>query len=215
MNHYEPLKHRQRLERDHYPQNLSIRIHRSLSWLQRAEMCDDNDGKFIFLWIAFNAAYAQEYEHKAGVFERQLYQQFIEKLIECDSQQRLFSIVWEEYSSAIRVILDNEFILHAYWEFQAGRMNEQEWKAQRASAKVAANKALSQQDTATVLAIVFARLYTLRNQLIHGGATCNSSANRQQLKDCTGLLNKIIPTIIEIMMDSADTLWGDPVYPLV
>ena len=31
-----------------------------LSWLHRAEQCEDEDGRFIFLWIAFNAAYAQD-----------------------------------------------------------------------------------------------------------------------------------------------------------
>ena len=34
MANYETLKARQRLERDRYPENLSIRVHRALSWLQ-------------------------------------------------------------------------------------------------------------------------------------------------------------------------------------
>lgn len=74
---------------------------------------------------------------------------------------------------------------------------------------------LSGGDTATVLSVVFSRLYTLRNQLMHGGATYNSSANRDQIRDCTALLEIVVPTIIEIMMDGAEELWGDAVYPLV
>lgn len=54
------LKDRHRAIRDGMPEALSLRIHRSLSWLQRAAQCDDPDGRFVFLWIAFNAAYAQE-----------------------------------------------------------------------------------------------------------------------------------------------------------
>lgn len=50
---------------------------------------------------------------------------------------------------------------------------------------------------------------------MHGGATYNSSANRDQIRDCTALLESVVPTIIEIMMDGADELWGDAVYPLV
>lgn len=50
---------------------------------------------------------------------------------------------------------------------------------------------------------------------MHGGATYNSSANRQQLKDCTEMLQILVPTIIEIMMNHPESLWGDPVYPLV
>jgi hypothetical protein len=55
---YNTLKNRQRQERDNYPDNLGLRVHRALSWLNRAEQEGDPDSRFIFLWIAFNAAYA-------------------------------------------------------------------------------------------------------------------------------------------------------------
>lgn len=54
---YERLKQRHRAERDGHHENLTLRVHRSLSWLNRAEQAEDLDGQFIFLWIAFNAAY--------------------------------------------------------------------------------------------------------------------------------------------------------------
>ena len=59
------------------------------------------------------------------------------------------------------------------------------------------------------------RLYTLRNQLVHGGATWDSEVNREQLRDCTAFLSKLVPVVIELMMDNPDTLWGDPVFPVV
>lgn len=54
--------------------NLRLRAHRALSWLDRTEQADDLDGSFIFLWIAFNAAYAAgidaSYAHvRAGNFQ--------------------------------------------------------------------------------------------------------------------------------------------------
>ncbi|WP_217533689.1 hypothetical protein [Vibrio metschnikovii] len=51
--------------------------------------------------------------------------------------------------------------------------------------------------------------------MIHGGATFGSSANRQQLPDCTSLLQHLVPTLITIMMNSKQAMWGEPVYPLV
>ncbi len=54
------LKARQRAERDQHAEGIALRTHRALSWLNRAELCDDKDGRFIFLWIAFNAAYAND-----------------------------------------------------------------------------------------------------------------------------------------------------------
>jgi hypothetical protein len=46
---FEQLKKRHREIRDHSPANLRLRVHRALSWLQRAEMAEDEDGRFIFL----------------------------------------------------------------------------------------------------------------------------------------------------------------------
>ncbi|WP_217517812.1 HEPN domain-containing protein [Vibrio metschnikovii] len=212
---FNTLKQRHRAERDQYPSALSIRVHRALSWLNKAEQCSDDDSAFLFLWIAFNSAYAQDFEQKSSFGERGLFQEFLSKLVELDKQQQLSAIVWEQYSGPIRCILDNEFILQAYWDYQAGRIDQESWKQARSKAKIAANQALSQNDTASVLSIVFARLYTLRNQMIHGGATFGSSANRQQLRDCTSLLQHLVPTLITIMMNSKQAMWGEPVYPLV
>ncbi|MNI92174.1 hypothetical protein D3C73_1499380 [compost metagenome] len=63
--------------------------------------------------------------------------------------------------------------------------------------------------------MLFNRIYTLRNQIMHGGATCDSSVNRPQLRDCSSLLGKLVPLIIELMLDNPDTLWGDACYPVV
>jgi hypothetical protein len=78
-----------------------------------------------------------------------------------------------------------------------------------------ASQALSTGNTPMLLGVVFNRLYTLRNQLIHGGATWNSKVNRKQLHDCVSLLHKFIPQIISLMMKHPDTLWGDACYPVV
>ena len=79
----------------------------------------------------------------------------------------------------------------------------------------AARLALGKQDTLTVLSIVLSRIYTLRNQLIHGGATWDSSVSREQLRDCTNFMAKLVPLVIEVMMDHPETLWGQGTYPVV
>ena len=212
---YQQLKERHRQERGSYPQALSLRVHRALSWLNKAEQCKDYDSKFIFLWIAFNAAYAQDFDSKQDFCERGLYQEFLAKIILLDTSKKLSEIVWYQYSKSIRLILNNEYIFHSFWKFQSGQITESQWKQEHSKAKAAANNALASGDTTTVLSILFSRLYTLRNQLLHGGATYNSQANREQLRDCTTLLSSIVPVIIELMMDGAEHIWGDAIYPLV
>jgi hypothetical protein len=84
-----------------------------------------------------------------------------------------------------------------------------------ADAKKAAQYALGHRDTVTVLSVALSRIYTLRNQLMHGGATWSSSVNRDQLRDCTNLMGKLVPLLIEIMLDHPETFWGDACYPVV
>lgn len=66
-----------------------------------------------------------------------------------------------------------------------------------------------------LLGVMFNRLYTLRNQLIHGGATWNGSVNRKQLRDCTQLLGSLVPILIQLMLDNPNTLWGEACYPVI
>ena len=94
-------------------------------------------------------------------------------------------------------------------------MTEEAWKESFARANKAAHVALGRLDTVTVLSIVLSRIYTLRNQLLHGGATWQSSVNREQLRDCAAFMAKLVPLVIEVMMDHPETLWGPGTYPVV
>ena len=75
--------------------------------------------------------------------------------------------------------------------------------------------AMQAQDSAQVLGKLFERLYVLRNQLVHGGATWNSSANREQVRDGAAILSFLMPIFIDIMMDHPEENWGQPYYPVV
>ena len=212
---YQSLKTRQRIERDAHHPNLAIRIHRALSWLQRAEQADDVDGRFVFLWIAFNAAYATDIDEQYRLSEQEAFKAFLHKLCVLDSEHVIEKLVWSEFSGSIRALLDNPYVFQSFWEFQNGKISEAEWEERLRNGKRAAHHALSERDTAKVLGILFNRIYTLRNQLMHGGATWNGRVNRTQLRDCTKLLGKLVPLIILLMLDNPDTLWGDACYPVV
>ena len=215
---YPTLKARHRLERDTHHVNLTLRVHRSLSWLQRAEQADDADGRFVFLWIAFNAAYATDIDENYRLSEQETFRAFLRKLCDLDQERQIEKLVWSEFSGSIRVLLDNQYVFQSFWDYQNGKITEQQWNdrftdgRRRAQAALAA---LAQRDTAEVLAVLFNRIYTLRNQFMHGGATWDSSINRPQLRDCSNLLGKLVPLVIELMLDNPDTLWGDACYPVV
>ena len=83
-------------------------------------------------------------------------------------------MIWTEFSSSIRVLMDNKFVYQPFWDQHNGLAGAEDWQSKFERAKVAAHKALTIHSTATILSIVLSRMYTLRNQLIHGGATWNS-----------------------------------------
>ena len=99
-------------------------------------------------------------------------------------------------------------MFQSFWDHKSGKIDESIWKSRFASGNRAAQVVLACGSTPARLGVLFNRLYILCNQLIHGGATWNGSVNREQMRDCTNLLGKLVPVIIESMMDRAETLWG-------
>lgn len=216
MRDYASLKAYHREHRDTFHINLSLRVHRALSWLNRAEQeADDPDAQFIFLWIAFNSCYAVEVDPRYRERAKRQIMLFFKKVSELDSEKELYDSIWKTYSGTIRALLDNYFVYQPFWDYHNSMNGTDDWKIGFEKAKAAARKGLQKQNTPRVLAILFDRLYTLRNQLVHGGATWNSAANRAQVKDCTALMATVVPIIIHVMMTHPNTLWGEPHYPVV
>lgn len=213
---HQQLKDHHRAIREGLPKGLNLRVHRALSWLNRAEQCsDDYDAQFIFLWIAFNAAYASEFSQTERLDEQSTFQGFLKKLVALDSAGQLERLIWDEFSGSIRLLLDNRYVTPEFWAYQRGEISQEQWQERFARSKAAATRAMGQRNTVSVLSVVLGRAYVLRNQLLHGGATWNSAVNREQVRDCATLMNTLLPLVIELMMNSGDTLWGDACYPVV
>lgn len=219
--HPESLKSKQRELREGFALPLGLRVHRAISWLRRAEFEEDDlDVRFILLWIGFNAGYAGDLDRaldgevKAGS-ERERFDKFFATLVEMDRGNRIYNAIWERFSQEIRLLLDNKFVFAPFWRHHAGEFGGAGWEVSFESARVAANRALAGKNTAVVLSILFDRLYVLRNQLVHGGATWDSSANRNQVRDGASLLGCLLPVFIDLMMDNPDAEWAMPMYPVV
>jgi hypothetical protein len=167
------------------------------------------------LWISFNAAYATDIDEQYRTTEKGMFELFFGKLVVLDTNQQLYNLVWSEFSGSIRLLLDNQYIYQPFWDYQNGRISDEVWKASFKKSKSQATVGLGNKNTTQVLSVMFRRIYTLRNQLMHGGSTWNSQANRSQVKDCTAILSKLVPIVIDLMMSHPNELWGDPFYPLV
>lgn len=208
------LKSRYREIRDGHPEPLRLRIHRALSWLERAEReMDDVDARFIFQWIALNAAYAREFSREET--ERGRARAFCETLVAVDAQMRLHDAMFRQFSGPIRTLIDNKFTFEPFWTALRTHDSSGQWEIRFSSSKKAALAAVMNSNTGAVLGIVFDRLYVLRNQLVHGGATWNSQTNRAQVSDGVSILGTLVPLVLDIMMEHPEQDFGDVLYPVV
>jgi len=217
---HEALKAKQRELREGFPEGLTLRVHRALSWLGRA--CNeesDLDARFVFYWIAFNSAYARDPSSEIGddlkKGERSAFAAFFRTMVDLDKDQRLFNTIWSRFPGPIRLILENKFVYQPFWHFHNGLEEYRDWERRFEQSKSVVNGALRSKDTILILSILFDRLYVLRNQLVHGGATWNSSANRDQLRDGVAILGFVVPIFIDIMMENPHQEWGAAHYPVV
>lgn len=212
---YSALKEKQRRLRDGFPTPLTLRVHRALSWLGRAEQeTKDPDVRFVLFWIGFNAAYAADIEEALNG-ERERFNSFFADLVALDPGHRIYDAVWQRFTNEIRLLLGNKFLFSPFWAHHNGVPGNEDWADRLASGHRAVNGALARSDTPRVLSVIFDRLYVLRNQLIHGGATWNSSANRDQVRDGAAVLGWLLPIFIDVMMDHPEHDWGMPHYPVV
>jgi hypothetical protein len=209
------LKEKQRKLREGFSTALTLRVHRALSWLGRAdEERGDLDVRFVLLWMGFNAAYAADID-AAVTGERERFKAFFANLVALDRDQRVYDAVWKRFPNEIRMLLHNKYVFAPFWAHQNGLPGNADWVDRLAASHRAINGAMARHDTPRVLSVIFDRLYVLRNQLIHGGATWNSSANRDQVRDGAAVMGWLLPIFIDIMMDHAEHDWGMPYYPVV
>ena len=207
---YDSLKARHRRERDNQPETTRWRVHRALSWLHRAEQCDDDDGAFIFLWVAFNAAYGNEIKIGVSNSQKSSHKSFIERLVGCDKTNQL-GRVCIAFDRAIWELLENKYAYAGYWKCKRGELTRQQWRDEfdESNRKANAARDKNNMNTLVLLREVMGRIYTLRNQIVHGGATWNSSSNRDTVRDCTAIMRRLMPLIIQIIMNNPNHEWGD------
>lgn len=182
---------------------LRIRLKRAYSWLERSAEVADPEGRFISLWITFNALYGVQIAEGLSAKEFESLREFLEKLVAVDAGGTLASALFGGFQP-IRGLVNNRFIFRAFWN------DDPDWegKFDRANKRLLAD--LGHRKTLPVLEEVFRRLYVLRQQVFHGAMTYNGRYGRSQLRDGAAVLHTVVPPMIQIMADSGpEKDWGD------
>ena len=175
---------------------------------------NDTDVRFILLWVGFNSACAgdlsAEIDNERGAFKA-----YFDALVSLDGAHRIYNAAWKRFPHEIRLLLNNKYVFAPFWNHQNGLGEYSDWAERIAHSQHLIATAMAHSDTPRILSVVFDRLFVLRSQLIHGGATWNSAVNRNQVRDGAAVMSWLLPVFIDIMMDNPGRDWGRPFYPVV
>lgn len=197
-------------ERDprHRDDPLMLRMRRVTSWITSAAKEEhDDDTAFICYWVAFNALYGDDTGLvKLEETEREAYRRCIEKIADTSPLVIYREIVEAFGEEEIGDLVNVRFMLAPYWYTGS-------WEhALKADARRLDN-AFQWKNVKDVLCLIFDRLYVLRNQLVHGGATWGGSVNRTEVAMGRRFAALLVPLLAGRVLDNPDLDWGRPYYP--
>lgn len=204
-------------------QHNSDRLRRAETWYKRSREATDVTERYIFLWIAFNAAYGWEIKasgNQRRTKERQKFEQFLREVLWRDECGKLERLVCYDMRDVIDSLLANKYIYQPFWNAASKLSRSSIWQRSFEQENKRALRARDRRDVHTLLSIVILRLYALRNQIFHGGATFGKGWGQDQVRKGSQLMTSFVPVVLEIMQaDIASVpdsdVWGRVCYPRI
>ena len=209
---------------DNCSDDFNVRIRRSLSWMRLAEQDHDSQGDihFILLWIGFNALY-EVYVPAEKMTERKeatIFRNFLKNIIMLDEEKNIHDALWKQprvKTKALQLVR-NKFVCSEFWRSFHERIDSEDWQDEVVT-KINSDiekvhEAISSQNSRIRhLRIIFNRLYTLRNQMIHGSTTVKTVHGGTQRSQGGTVLASLLPVFISIMLAHPNEDWGKLSYP--
>ena len=210
----------------------ALRMRRGTSWLARAERelfgqpLPDPDAAFVFYWIAFNAAYADDRTDGTERGERARFEAYFNLLLSCDKSDKIFGALRNKLPKEVfRSFIDNRYLYWRFWMHQGNDRTHRNWRyefeRENRAAELAIDRAMPRGNATSSDAIreiqrakkqalqtLFERMYVLRNQMVHGGATYQGSVNGAQVRDGARIMALLLPVFLDLMMDNPKADWG-------
>ncbi len=191
-----------------------LRIHRAISWGKAAENTTQPDEQFIFYWISLNSLYADC--NAKGEGERSLRRAFFEKISTYDTDNRIQNALIENLQNQLRLFVDNEFLYDDFWKAEMGEITVEQFARTKKSMFQRTYKGLmAREDAVELLDCLFSLMAVLRNQIFHGLATYNSSANKAQKELGVKIMQELVPIMCEIVVMNDQEDWGGVAYPFI
>ena len=191
-------------------QNYQIRVHRSLSWLERALELDEEqhpDGRLLYAWIALSSLHGS-WDTDSGYPARdsETRQAFVDMLMSIDTGGLLAEQITVLKPDILR-LLEDKFLDPRFWK------NPNEPGNIRAKYHRAIHL-YHDKSWAAILEYTLERIAVLRGQIVHGAATRGSKLNRESLHRCRNVLESLLPVVLQLLIENrADDEWPPLCYP--
>jgi len=196
-------------------EDIRIRIHRCLSWMQRVEDIDNSekaqslDAALIFQWVALNSLYGRwDPVGRGPIEDRKSLDEFLDRIFVSDADG-LITGVLKENRRLVNSIFEDEYLSRYFWQ-------EPTDERARKSRKVMydARTWYVEGKHRLILDRTLERVYLARCQLVHGAASHDSKLNRDALRRCSIMLGHLLPAVLLVIMDHAwDGDWDGLCYP--
>ncbi len=209
------------------PEDTYVRLYRSLSWLKAAEGAaegKDAEWRFMTLWISFNALYggsdfivSSSGDDKKKASEKQMFKRFLGDLIG-QNKSGLLRALLPAYEKFRSHLIDNKYVYYGFWIDQFTARETEKYSRHFNDDREKARRAFSDRNLGVLLALVFERLYVLRNQVFHGAATYKGRVNRPQLDTAVLVMELLVPEMLRTVLDMLRNepeygRWGRLPYP--
>lgn len=207
-------------------QNLADRLSRAKSWLLAASNLErekkpeeiDQHTVFIFRYIAFNSLYGRwklEGTEKLAWKQRDRFFDNLLTLHSADQKRKgTKELILRDALAACRShwlrLIEDEFLdKEGYWYVQE---HKQGFKGKYQSQKFTALRRLNQQEYKALLHSIFSRVWVLRNQIMHGGATFGpASFGWESVKNVNPVLRILVPAFSRLMEEYPDSVTWPPI----
>lgn len=191
-------------------QNFQIRVHRSLSWFERALELDPQtqpDGRLLYAWIAFSSLYGT-WDSAAGypLRDSECRKAFVDMLFGIDRAGLLGERI-AALEPDVLWLLENKFLDPRFWKDpeKPGNIRAKYHLAQRL---------YGEGRWGEIAEHTLDRIAVLRGQIVHGAATRGSSLNRESLNRCRAVLEALLPVVLQLIIEHrADDDWPPLCYP--
>lgn len=179
-------------------QNYQIRVHRALSWWERARELDSAehpDGRLLYGWIAFNSLYGVWDEMSGGpAKDRETWQQFLSRAFTWDTDE-LLPRQLRQYREQVLQLLENKYLDMQFWRRRNGASGNHHGRRSRGPSLFVERR------WCELLIAAFDRVYVLRGQIVHGAATRGSRLNRRALIGAVELLEAFLAPIVHLAIE--------------